>query len=383
MSAKVAIVGIGLTPLRESADDRLYHEHDYEAARLALADAGLDRGDVDTVICSGWDAVDGRTISDMHTTMAAGGYLKDSSHVGEDGMMALAYAYMRIAAGLFDVALVSGHGHAESSFETVSNVVFDPLFVRSLGQSHLVSLALQANAYLQRYSISEEQAAAVVVKNRGNGAANPRAHVRSAVTAEEVIASDRVCYPLNALHCPPQTVGGVAVILASEDAARRITQGPVWITGIGWAIDSYDLGSKELTRLGSLAAAVTKTYRMAGIDDPLSALDLAELHDITAFHELMAYEALGLAPDGGGGRLLAEGVTEMGGSLPVNPSGGVLCSNLYGASGLVRAAEAALQIRGDAGERQVAGAARALAHGMSSPGGAAARTDCTVILEGG
>ena len=178
-------------------------------------------------------------------------------------------------------------------------------------------------------------------------------------------------------------MGGFAAILATEAAASRITQRPVWITGIGWAIDSYDLGSKDLTRLGSLAAAVTKTYRMAGIDDPLSALDLAELHDITAFHELMAYEALGLAPDGGGGRLLTEGVTEMGGSLPVNPSGGVLSSNLYGASGLVRAAEAALQIRGDAGERQVPGAGRALAHGMSAPGGAAARTDCTVILEGG
>ncbi len=75
MSDRVAIVGIGQTPLRASADDRLYHEHDYEAARLALADAGLDRGDVDTVVCSGWDAVDGRTISDMHTAMSSGGYL--------------------------------------------------------------------------------------------------------------------------------------------------------------------------------------------------------------------------------------------------------------------------------------------------------------------
>jgi len=383
LTARVAIVGIGQTALTTAADDRQYHEHDFEAARLALADAGLDRGDLDTVICSGWDAVDGRTISDMHTAMSAGGYLKDSSHVGEDGIMALAYAYMRLTAGLFDVALVSAHGHAESSFETVSNVVFDPLFTRPLGQSHLVSLALQANAYLQRYGLSEEQASAVVVKNRDNGAGNPRAHLQQPVGMEEVLASDPVCYPLRALHCPPQSVGGVAIIFASEDAARRISDKPVWISGISWAIDSYDLGSKEISRLGSLATAAGKAYRMAGISDPVQDLDLAEVHDITAFHELMAYEALGMAPEGGAARLVEDGATALGGALPVNPSGGVLCANPYGAAGLIRAAEAAQQLRGDAGQRQVPGARRALAHGMSAPSGAAARTDCVLILEGG
>jgi acetyl-CoA C-acetyltransferase len=178
-------------------------------------------------------------------------------------------------------------------------------------------------------------------------------------------------------------VGGVAIVLASEDAARRITRKPVWISGISWAIDSYDLGSKEITRLGSLAAAAEKAYGMAGISDPLKELDLAEVHDITAFHELMACEALGLAPEGGGARLLEDGVTAMSGALPVNPSGGVLCANPYGAAGLIRAAEAALQLRGDAGQRQVPEARRALAHGMSAPSGAAARTDCVLILEGG
>ena len=383
MTARVAIVGIGQTALTAAADDRLYHELDYEAARLALADAGLDRGDLDTVICSGWDAVDGRTISDMHTAMSAGGYLKDSAHVGEDGIMALAYAYMRLTSGLFDVALVSAHGHAESSFETVSNVVFDPLFARPLGPSHLVSLALQAGAYLQRHGLGEEQATAVVVKNRDNGAGNPRAHLQQAVAGEDVLASDPVCYPLRALHCTPQSVGGVAIVLAAEDAARRISDKPVWITGISWAIDSYDLGSMEISRLGAMATAAGKAYRMAGISDPVKDLDLAEVHDITAFHELMACEALGMAPEGGAARLVEDGVTALGGALPVNPSGGVLCANPYGAAGLIRAAEAALQLRGDAGQRQVLGARRALAHGMSAPSGAAARTDCVLVLEGG
>lgn len=383
MSSRIAIVGIGQTELSDAAPGRLYHEHDFEAARRALADAGIDRGDIDTVVCSGWDAVDGRTISDMHTAMSSGGYLKDSAHVGEDGIMALAYAYMRIAAGLFDTAIVTGHGHLESSFESVSSVVFDPLFSRPVGPSHLVSLALQAGAYAQRYRPANEAVAGVVVKNRGSGAANPRAHLRSEVAPEEALSSDPVCYPLLALHCPPQSVGGVALVLASEEAARRISRRPVWITGIGWAIDSYELGCKDLTRLSSVSAAARRAYAMAGIGSPLDDLDVAEVHDITAFHELMVYEALGFAAEGGGSNLLEEGVTESGGRLPVNPSGGVLSSNLYGGSGLLRVAEAALQLRNEAGPVQVAGARRALAHGMSAPSGAAARTDCVVIMEGG
>jgi acetyl-CoA C-acetyltransferase len=165
--------------------------------------------------------------------------------------------------------------------------------------------------------------------------------------------------------------------------ARRITRKPVWVTGIAWAIDSYELGSKELSRLGSLASAAEKAYGMAGIEKPIDDLDLAEVYDVTAFHELMAIEALGLAPEGAAAGLVEEGVTRVGGRLPVNPSGGVLSANPYGASSLLRAAEAALQLRGEAGQGQVAGAQRALAHGMSAPSGAAARTDCVVVLEGG
>src|SRR3972149_12326457 len=122
----------------------------------------------------------------------------------------------RAAPGCVVGAWLPGQGPAESSFETVSSVVFDPLFSRPLGPSHLVSLALQASAYLQRYHPSEEQASAVVVKNRENGAGNARAHLQQSVSREEVLASDPVCYPLRALHCPPQSVGGVAIVLASE-----------------------------------------------------------------------------------------------------------------------------------------------------------------------
>jgi acetyl-CoA C-acetyltransferase len=383
MTRRVAIVSVGQTRHEEFRNDRVYWENDYEATKLALEEAALDKGQIDTVIASGWDAVDGRTISDMHTCMAIGGYLKDSAHVGEDGILALAYAYVRIASGQFDTAVVAGHGHREASLEYVSNAVFDPLFTRPVGANYLTSLAMQANAYAQRYGVSQETAAKVVVKNRANGAHNPYAHLQSPVTAEEVLGSGWVAYPLRALDCPPESVGGVSLILAAEETVKRLTDKPVWIKGIGWAIESYHLGSKDLSEMPSLAAAAQRAYRMAGVTGPQQELDLAEIHEPTSYHELMAYEALGFAGAGDGGRLMDEGVTGREGKLPVNLSGGCLSTNLLGASGLARAAEAVLQLRGEAYGRQLPGAKLALAHGFSSLSGAASPTNCVVILERG
>ncbi len=383
MSRRVAIVGIGQTRHEGSKDQNVYYENDYDAAKLALEHAGLEKGDLDTVIASGWDAIDGRTISDMHTCMASAGYLKDSSHVGEDGIMALVYAYLRIVSGIFDTCLITGHGHREASVEAVTRVVFDPLFARPVGANHIVSLAMQANAYAHTHDVAQEQAARVVVKNRGNGAQNPNAHLREPVTEEKVLGSGMVAYPLRALDCPPESVGGVSLILASEDVVKRITDKPVWIRGISWAIEGYELGAKDLAEIPSLAAAARRAYEMAGISRPLEELDLAEVHEPTSYHELMAYEALGFAGAGQGGKLIDEGVTQVGGKLPVNPSGGALSTNLFGASGLVRAAEAALQLRHEAEGRQIDGAGLALAHGVSAPSGAAAPTNCVVVLERG
>ncbi|MDP2950085.1 MAG: thiolase family protein, partial [Chloroflexota bacterium] len=219
--------------------------------------------------------------------------------------------------------------------------------------------------------------------NRSNGVSNPHAHLRSPVTVQEVLGSGFVSYPLKALDCPPESVGGVALILAGEEVVKRITDKPVWIRGIGWAIESYELGAKDLAHIPSLAAAAQRAYRMAGIGRPLEELDLAELHEATSFHELMDYEALGFAAAGEGAKMIEEGLTQIAGKLPVNPSGGALSTNLHGASGLVRAAEAALQLRGEAEGRQVAAAQLALAHGLSGPSGAAAPTNCVLILERG
>ncbi|MDI6857059.1 MAG: thiolase family protein [Dehalococcoidia bacterium] len=381
MSGRVCIVGIGQTHHRGPGGDLAYHEFGFHAAKAAMEDAGLTRGDIDTVLASGWDVLDGRTISDMHLVPAAGGYLKDSAKVADDGILAFAYAYMRIASGAFDTALVMGHGHAEAPTELVSNVAMDPFFYRPLGMSATPALALQASSYASRYGVGENQAAAVVEKNRRQGANNSCAHLQKPVTREEVLSSEMVAWPLHALDCAPKSVGAVALVLCSEDRAKRISARWATVEGIGWATSSYHIGAVDLWRLDALAQAAEAAYAMAGIDDPLGQLDVAEIHDVTSYHELMTYEALGWAPEGGAAALLEQGATSMGGRLPVNPSGGALSTNIGAGTGLVRVAEAALQVLGRADGRQVE-ARTALAHGVSALTGSVAQTHGVVVLRG-
>jgi acetyl-CoA C-acetyltransferase len=137
------------------------------------------------------------------------------------------------------------------------------------------------------------------------------------------------------------------------------------------------MGDKDMWRLSSLSQAAKKAYAMAGIRDPLKEIDVAEIYDVTSYHELMEYEALGFCEEGDGGKLIDSGSTSMGGELPVNPSGGMLSSNPYIAVGLFRVAEAALQVTNQAGSRQVVGAKTALAHGMS---GICGQSNTVIIL---
>jgi acetyl-CoA C-acetyltransferase len=245
----------------------------------------------------------------------------------------------------------------------VSNYGAEPFFHRPFGLNYITTTGFMVNAYRAKYGLPEMAAAKVVVKNRGNALNNPLACYQTPVSTEEVLSSRIVAWPVRAMDMAPLCDGACALVLASEERARGMVQPPVWIQGMGWATETYYLGERDLSRLTSLEVAARRAYAMAGVTNPLRELDVAEIHDIADYHELMAYEALGLCPWGQAARLMEEGVTEMGGRLPVNPSGGALSGSPFFATGLVRLAEAALQVRGDAGRRQVKGAKRALAHG--------------------
>jgi acetyl-CoA C-acetyltransferase len=163
--------------------------------------------------------------------------------------------------------------------------------------------------------------------------------------------------------CGPKSEGFVAVLLASEEKAKKMTAKPVWINGYGCAVDTYNLGDRDLLD-GQLPKAAAAAYRMAGISNPRREIDLAEITEPYAYQELLWCEKLGLCGEGEGGRFIDSGATGLNGELPVNASGGVTATNPYVARGLQRAVEATLQLRGQAGERQVDKQVRtALAHG--------------------
>lgn len=375
---RVAIVGVGQTRYEESKGE-IFYDMAFEAARRALDDAGLERGDLDSVVTAGYDLACGRTISNMYTTPAAGGYLKDETRVSDDGIYAAAQAYMRILAG-FDITMVLAYGlSSEAPLELISNLTLDPLFHRDFGLYDVTANALQVSRYLYKYRIKEEQGAKVVIKNRVNALDNPYAHRRSKKGIEDVLKSRLVAWPLRELMLPPRSDGACAVIMAPEEIARRITDTPVWIEGVGWCNDTYYLGDKELSGISSLKLAAKRAYRMAGITDPIKDLDVIEFMESTCFHELMGYESLGLCREGEAGRLIDEGITGMDGEIPVNPSGGALSADPLAATGLIRVAEAAIQVMGKAGKRQVLNVKRALAHGCV---GLAGQGNCVIILGG-
>jgi acetyl-CoA C-acetyltransferase len=155
------------------------------------------------------------------------------------------------------------------------------------------------------------------------------------------------------------------MIMATEQKAKKLARKPVWITGVANCYETHYLGDRELADCDALVKAAMKAYSMAGINDPLSQIDVAEISTEYSYQEPLWLEGLGFCGRGEGGKLVDSGTIEMGGRLPVNPSGGVLPGNPNSVAGMARIAEAVLQLRGEAGDRQVKGAKVALAHGYT------------------
>jgi acetyl-CoA C-acetyltransferase len=374
---RVGIIGVG--QIRSEAAKRdVFSDQTTRIAKAALRDAALEIGDMDRIVLGEYDLVAGRTAEHMYTTPAAGGFLKDEIRINDDGLFALVQAYLGILTGHCEMALVISTGIAsEGPQELITNMRLSPFHHRPLGLHEKLALAMQAHQYRERHGITELQSAAVAVKNRKNALGNAHAHLRREVTEERVLASPFDCWPVRKLERAPWSDGGCAVILAGEPVARRYCPEPVWIAGVGWSNETYYLEDKDLSQLAAVRSAGAMAYRMAGIRAPLEELDVAELYDVTTYHELMACEALDFCPPGGGGRLAAEGVTALNGALPVNPSGGVLSANPLSASGLARLAECVLQLRGRAGGHQIPSAGTGLAQSISGYG---AQRACVVIV---
>jgi acetyl-CoA C-acetyltransferase len=379
MDKEVAIIGYAQTPYE--ADAEVSREMQVlQATKAALASAGLEREQLDTVITANNDYLDGRTISNMRLVEPSGAWQKNESKVEMDGAYAALYALMRILSGDHDIAMVVGESQASVYGGYIPGIMMlDPTFDRQRWLLNEVSAAaLQARAYMNACGVSEEQLAGVAAKNLVNAAKNPLAlRADGKADAGKVLASRLLYSPIRELMASPLCDGACAVVLASGKAAAK-ADNPVWIKGVGFSHDSY-LSERNLAEMSSLKGAAQRCYAMAGIEDPASQLDLAEVHECFAHEELMAYEALGLCEEGAGGAFFDSGATRMDGSLPVNASGGALAANVACAAGLARIIEAAMQIRAEAGYHQVEGVKTAVAHGQT---GICAQENIVYVLGG-
>jgi len=377
MANKIAIVAVAQIGHNDASSKNL-REISYEVVKSTLNQVSMKREELGTIITSSSDFWQGISCSNSVYFEAIGAYLKDSSKAAEDGASGFMYGLMRVMSEHFDNALV--HAITKSSeipsLSTLTNLYADPFFQRPVGLDDVSTAAMQARLYMDKYKITEEQAAKVVVKNLGNALNNPYAHKKGKISVDEVLKSKVMAYPIKALDCAAYSDGTCAMLLASEEKAKKLTNNPVWVKGVGWCVDHQFFGDRDLLD-GGLRKAARKAYDMAGIKNPIKEIDVAEICEPYSFQELLWYEQLGLCRDGEGGKLIDSGVTAMDGELPVNPSGGVLATNPYVARGLIRIAEAALQVMGKAGERHVPGVKTALAH---STHGFAGQLHSVVIL---
>lgn len=375
---KIGIVGIGMTKQERRKEAETVADMVFESVTEALEDAGMTIKDIDNFVTGCNDFWDGRTISSMAVGDATGAWDKNISCVEGDGAFVAFYGMTRILSGSFRTTLVTAHSKGSQSLPSlITNAMFDPIYTRPLGLDAITSGALQARRYMDKYGITEEQCAKVSVKNHRNAKNNPYAQMPMDISVDHVLNSRMLADPIKLLDASPITDGACAIILANEEMARNFSDNPVWLKGVGFCADAYHLGDRDLAECQSLEKAAKTAYKMAGIKNPFKEIDVAEIYDAFSYQELMWTEGLGFCEKGGGGRLIDSGETEMDGSMPVNPSGGCLSTHAVIAAGLIRIAEATLQIRGDAGMRQVPNVKAALAHGINGPCG---QSHCVWIL---
>ncbi len=376
---KVGIVGYYQVKLDSDANYGRY-EMIFEAVRGALDKANLKKKDVTTVISCTNDYYDGRTISNCFTVEVGGGYLADESKVEMDGAHAVLYGMMRILSGNHKLAMIWGGSmpscypyHAVRLYET------DPTWERPTAYiNDITSSGFQMRAYMEKFGVPVERIAEVAVKNRKNASKNTLSLKESQnpyITVSEVLESELYSDPVRELMVAPPCDGVAALLLAPERHALKITDKPVWITGVGFTQETYYLGERDLSVSNSMALAGKMAFNTAGIKDPRGEIDVAEIFEAYAHEELILSEALGFAENGKGSELN----TKVDGELPINPSGGAIGGNPPCATGLIRIIEATKQLTGEANGYQVNNAKKAIATGQI---GMCAQNNIVFVLEG-
>ena len=356
MFERVAIIGAGFTPFRPVTPEVSFRELIFEAAVKAYEDAGIEPNDVSTFVSITEDYVEGMAIADEYVPDQLGAVLKPVHTVTSDGITGLASLVMQLETEQLDVAVIEGHSKA-SNIDFPAHIeafALDPVFARPLGFHPRFLAGMEMRGFLEETGNTEEQAALVVAKNRRAALYNLLAAYPANLTVNDEKASNQEAETLKRGDVADLADGAIVMILARESILSRLNGSPVFIRGIGWNQDSPNIEERDFYRATYAQQAAEQAYRMAGISDPASEIDFAEVDDTFSYKQLQHLEALGLAATGESGQMLERGAFDSKGSLPVNVSGGNLgCGAAHDASGLRSVLEVVLQLRGAAGQHQL------------------------------
>lgn len=384
MGRAVAVIGTGQTR-HGRRDDVSYPDLIKEAVKAAFEDAGITSQDIDAVVYGSMPSMmEGVAYNHFYFADAlrvVGKPLLRTETCGSTGQSIAHTGIYWIASGMADIILVVGsekqhEGDAQATMTTIPEAFMHADFVGGAP----VAFSMQSREWMGHFNIDEdkarEAAAIISVDCHDGGLKNPYAHIRVNITKEDAMKARIITYPVRLLDVCPSSDGACAVIFASEDKAKKICKKPAWVKGTGFRGEEYFSGDSSKAVWQSAIEASKEAYKQAGITDPLKELDVAEVYNPFTYQQLMFLECLGFCPPGESPDYVVKGVFSPGGKLFCNPSGGVLCTNPIGAAGLIRLAEAAMQVTGKAGAIQVEGAKLALSHAM---GGALQFNGITIL----
>jgi benzoylsuccinyl-CoA thiolase BbsB subunit len=374
---EVKIVGVGMMKFGKYLDKRI-SDLGREACWKAIQDAGVNPGDVQVAYCghNRQGSVAGqRVLVELGMT---GIPITNVENACSSGASALREAFMVIAGGFYDIALVIGVEKLYGKVQGALSGSEEDLEI-DLGLVQPALYALRAKRHMELYGTTSEQLAKIAVKNHHNGCLNPYAQYQKEITVGEVLSSRLIADPLHLLDCCPIGDGAAAAILCSAEAAKKYRGKAVTLAASTLSSGTIESGYTgiELTKEELTIRAAKEAYEKAGVGP--EDIDVAEVHDCFTIAEMTRIENLGLCKPGEAGKLIDEGATEIGGRIPVNTSGGLLSKgHPLGATGVAQVAEIVWQLRGQAGQRQVQGAKVGLAH---CRGGSVAGTEggsCTI-----
>lgn len=365
MKRPVAVVGVGQTQHSARRSDVNIPGLVREAVDRALQDAGLEHKDIDAVIVGkAPDMLEGVCHPEQFLAGALGAHMKPLLRVhtaGSVGASTALTAVTHVASGLYDRVLTVAfekQSEGNAMWALSPNMPFVAPLVAGAGGF----FAPYCRAYIKRSGCPPHIGPLTAVNARANAAKNPYAHLREPITLEEVLSSPMLWDPIRYLETCPSSDGAIAMVIASEEQAKKGPRKPAWVkSGYSYAEAMWIPGRDQVSpAAGRLCAKMV--YEKAGITDPWKQIDTAEIYVPFAWFEAMWLENLGFCEAGEGWKIIDRGEQKLGAHLPINPSGGVLASNPIGASGMLRLGEAALQVMGRAGEHQVEGAKTALGH---------------------